>query len=45
MERSSKTLKKLTLELGGKGPLIVFNDANVEKAAFLANMFGTWNSG
>ena len=45
MERSSKTMKRLSLELGGKCPLILFNDGDVDKAAFLANMFGTWNSG
>jgi acyl-CoA reductase-like NAD-dependent aldehyde dehydrogenase len=38
-------MKRLTLELGGKSPLIVFNDGNIEKAAFLANMFGTLSSG
>jgi succinate-semialdehyde dehydrogenase / glutarate-semialdehyde dehydrogenase len=32
-EKSAATLKKLTLELGGQAPLIVFEDANLEKAA------------
>jgi acyl-CoA reductase-like NAD-dependent aldehyde dehydrogenase len=32
MENASKTLKKVTLELGGKGPNIVFQDANLEQA-------------
>jgi acyl-CoA reductase-like NAD-dependent aldehyde dehydrogenase len=45
MERSSKNMKRLTLELGGKGPMIVFNDANIDKAAFLANLFGTMSNG
>jgi succinate-semialdehyde dehydrogenase/glutarate-semialdehyde dehydrogenase len=29
---SAQTLKKLTLELGGHAPLIVYNDASIEKA-------------
>jgi len=42
MEAASATLKKVTLELGGKSPLIIFKDANLEnavKAAFLANFY------
>ncbi|MBO0345746.1 betaine-aldehyde dehydrogenase [Roseibium sp. CAU 1637] len=37
-------LKKVTLELGGKSPLIIFNDANVENAvsaAINANFYST----
>jgi acyl-CoA reductase-like NAD-dependent aldehyde dehydrogenase len=45
MERGAKNFKRLTLELGGKGPLIVFNDADINKASFLANLMGTLNSG
>ncbi|MEM1283663.1 MAG: NAD-dependent succinate-semialdehyde dehydrogenase [Chlamydiota bacterium] len=30
--RSADTMKKLTLELGGHAPLIVFDDASIEKA-------------
>ncbi|KAF9769055.1 hypothetical protein IL306_013586 [Fusarium sp. DS 682] len=38
-------LKKVTLELGGKSPVLVFNDANVEKAIdFCVTMF-LFNSG
>ncbi len=33
MAESAKTLKKLSLELGGHAPFIVFEDANLEKAA------------
>ncbi len=32
MELAAKTLKKVTLELGGKGPNIVFADANLNQA-------------
>lgn len=45
MERSSKTMKRLTLELGGKSPMIVFNDGNIDKAAYLANYLGTLSNG
>jgi len=31
-QRSAETLKKVTLELGGHAPLLVFNDANIEAA-------------
>jgi betaine-aldehyde dehydrogenase len=42
MADSAATLKKVTLELGGKSPLIVFDDANIEdavSAALLANFY------
>lgn len=32
MEKGSSTLKKLSLELGGNAPFIVFDDANLEEA-------------
>ncbi|RSL59653.1 hypothetical protein CEP53_005713 [Fusarium sp. AF-6] len=32
MEIASKTLKNITLETGGKSPLLVFNDADLEQA-------------
>uniref|UniRef100_A0A915IL48 Aldehyde dehydrogenase domain-containing protein n=1 Tax=Romanomermis culicivorax TaxID=13658 RepID=A0A915IL48_ROMCU len=40
MEVCSKTLKKVTLELGGKSPLIIFDDCDLEnavKGAMMAN--------
>ena len=33
MKQCSSTLKKMTLELGGNGGWIVFEDADLEKAA------------
>jgi len=38
-------LKNVTLELGGKSPLIVFEDANLQKAAQDAAMSISFNSG
>lgn len=32
MQQSSSTLKKLSMELGGNAPLIVFEDADLDKA-------------
>ena len=42
MEASAPTLKHITLELGGKSPLIIFKDADLEQAvsaALLGNFF------
>ncbi|SHG00645.1 aldehyde dehydrogenase family protein [Ornithinibacillus halophilus] len=39
MEKASGTLKRLTLELGGKSPSIVFEDADLE-AAVAGSIFG-----
>ncbi|XP_071723824.1 aldehyde dehydrogenase family 2 member C4-like [Rutidosis leptorrhynchoides] len=36
---ATSNLKSVTLELGGKSPLVIFDDANVEQAASLA-LFG-----
>ncbi|XP_050347067.1 aldehyde dehydrogenase X, mitochondrial-like [Nymphalis io] len=38
-------LKRVTLELGGKSPLVVFNDADVEKAAQIAHAAAFANGG
>lgn len=32
MQQAARDLKKVTLELGGKSPIIVFDDANIENA-------------
>jgi betaine-aldehyde dehydrogenase len=42
MAAAAGTLKEVTMELGGKSPLIIFNDADVENAvsaAMLANFY------
>ena len=45
MEQSASTLKKLSLELGGNAPFIVFEDANIEKAVEGALISKFRNSG
>ena len=45
MSQSSKTLKKLSLELGGNAPFIVFEDANIESAVEGAILSKFRNSG
>ncbi|WP_457980863.1 betaine-aldehyde dehydrogenase [Ectopseudomonas composti] len=39
------TLKKLTMELGGKSPLIIMPDADLERAADIATMANFFNNG
>ena len=39
------TVKRLHLELGGKAPVIVFDDADVDLAAETLKFAGYWNSG
>ncbi len=44
MSDAARTLKSVTLELGGKSPLIVFDDANIDNAvsgAMLANFYSS----
>lgn len=45
MQTASRTVKKLALELGGKSPNIVFDDADVETAVQWAAHAFTLNSG
>ncbi|XP_045495386.1 aldehyde dehydrogenase X, mitochondrial-like [Colias croceus] len=42
---SAVNLKRVTLELGGKSPLVIFNDADVEKAAHIAHRAAFANAG
>lgn len=42
---AASNLKKVTLELGGKSPLIVFEDADIDKAARSAAFSCVFNSG
>jgi hypothetical protein len=45
MTAAAQLIKPVTLELGGKSPIIVFDDADVEKAVEWA-MFGAfWTNG
>jgi betaine-aldehyde dehydrogenase len=41
----SSSLKEVTMELGGKSPLIVFDDANLERAADIAMSANFFSSG
>ena len=42
---ASATLKRVHLELGGKAPVIVFDDADLAAAASALRTAGYWNSG
>ena len=45
MERAAKTLTPVSLELGGKDPIIVLADANLERAANAAVYYSMQNGG
>jgi acyl-CoA reductase-like NAD-dependent aldehyde dehydrogenase len=45
MERAAKSLTQVSLELGGKDPMIVLSDANLERAANGAAYYSMLNSG
>jgi acyl-CoA reductase-like NAD-dependent aldehyde dehydrogenase len=42
---ASDSLKRLHLELGGKAPIIVFDDADIDLAAETLRSAGYWNAG
>jgi aminobutyraldehyde dehydrogenase len=45
LEVAAATLKRTHLELGGKAPVIVFDDANLEEAVAGIRTFGYYNAG
>lgn len=45
MEVASRTMKKVSLELGGKGPTIIFDDADLDKAAQMTAVNFAINTG
>jgi acyl-CoA reductase-like NAD-dependent aldehyde dehydrogenase len=45
MERASQTLTPVSLELGGKDPMIVLRDADLERAANAATYYSMQNGG
>jgi acyl-CoA reductase-like NAD-dependent aldehyde dehydrogenase len=45
MERAAQTLTPVALELGGKDPMVVLRDADLERAANAAVYYGMSNSG
>lgn len=42
---AASSLKEVTMELGGKSPLIVFDDADLDLAADIAMMANFFSSG
>ncbi|BES84376.1 NAD/NADP-dependent betaine aldehyde dehydrogenase [Pectobacterium araliae] len=42
---AGSTLKEVTMELGGKSPLVIFDDADLDKAADIAMMANFFSSG
>ncbi len=42
---ASETLKRVHLELGGKAPMVIFDDADVEAVTEAVKVAGFWNSG
>ena len=44
-EAASRSLKRVHLELGGKAPVVVFDDADIEAAAEAIAMAGYFNAG
>ena len=45
MRAAADTMKRVHLELGGKAPVVVFDDADLEALAAGVRTFGYWNSG
>ena len=45
MKTAADSLKRVHLELGGKAPVVIFDDADIEAAITGVRVFGYWNSG
>ena len=45
MKNSATNMKRLNLELGGKGPIVVCDDADLDKAVAKSVHYGLWNCG
>jgi acyl-CoA reductase-like NAD-dependent aldehyde dehydrogenase len=45
MKTAADSLKRVHLELGGKAPVVIFDDADLEAAVTGVRVFGYWNSG
>lgn len=45
LEAATTTIKRTHLELGGKAPVIIFDDANIEAAVATIRTFGYYNAG
>ncbi|MFN8491670.1 MAG: gamma-aminobutyraldehyde dehydrogenase [Caldilineaceae bacterium] len=45
MSTAANTLKRVHLELGGKAPVIIFDDADIESAVAKATVAATFNTG
>jgi betaine-aldehyde dehydrogenase len=45
MKTAAETLKRVHLELGGKAPFIVFDDADLDSVTGIATMTSTFNTG
>jgi 1-pyrroline dehydrogenase len=44
-KNAADTLKRVHLELGGKAPMVIFDDADPEQVAEAVKIAGFWNSG
>ncbi len=42
---ASDTVKRLHLELGGKAPVVIFDDADIDNAVEQVRLWGYWNAG
>jgi betaine-aldehyde dehydrogenase len=42
---AAERVKRLHLELGGKAPVVIFDDADLDAAAETIKLFGYWNAG